>query len=857
MVCAAILLGTVGLAACGEGATAPEPTVSISVTPATATVGAGGTQAFSATVANTGNTAVTWSASRGTLTSTGPNSVDWTAPATGGPATVVATSQADANRSATANVTVTSVVVAVSPANVSLFRGQPQTFTATVTGGATGTVTWTSTCGSGTATGTTFAYSAPEVPGTCSVQATSTLDPAATASASAAIREAWLVTSGDDVTDGTCDWTHCSLREALDVGNSRAGVDTILLGPAAVAPISGSNGFGPPLPPANVSTVSPLSELPSITDDLVIYGEGSASTTIDVGASPTDLRRGLTVEGDVTLTLAGVTIRNGMSAGFGGGILLLGTTTGAQLVATDVHLLDNAANDGEGGGLALIGTGTSATLDNSVIDGNRTIAGTIVRPGGGVTVTAGTSLAMSGGSISNNSSADGWGGAIRAIDFGTITLDGVTVDGNEALDAGGGFGGGIHAEVAGSVTITGSTISNNTATRDGGGFRFVGGATLTIDGSTISDNTARDGAGVLIADAALSLTGTTFARNAATNWAGGLYVAPNGSVTGSDVDFTDNTATVSSGGALLAGTSHTFTGGTVSGNRSNFAGGFNAADGATTVDGTVFTMNQSLTGSGGGLATLVAATLVVRDAAFTDNSSAGAGGGLWIGGGAATLERLTVTGNSAVVNGGGLVAGSPDGTTISGSTIAGNSAGNRGGGINTGVATVTLTNSTISGNTAAFGGAIATVGAVVLTHGTLHGNVATDTGGGIFAGGSGASAPATLRNTLLSANTDAGGGSNCEAGNGGSFVSEDGNLSDDATCVVLVQPGDQAGTAAGIDTTLTDNGGATPTHALLTGSAAIDGGVAGNCTETDQRGAARVGTCDVGAVEFGSTPPGG
>jgi hypothetical protein len=55
---------------------------------------------------------------------------------------------------------------------------------------------------------------------------------------------------------------------------------------------------------------------------------------------------------------------------------------------------------------------------------------------------------------------------------------------------------------------------------------------------------------------------------------------------------------------------------------------------------------------------------------------------------------------------------------------------------------------------------------------------------------------------------------------------------------------------------LADNGGPTYTRALLAGSPAIDAGGTG-CPETDQRGAARVGGCDIGAFEYGSTAPQG
>jgi hypothetical protein len=50
---------------------------------------------------------------------------------------------------------------------------------------------------------------------------------------------------------------------------------------------------------------------------------------------------------------------------------------------------------------------------------------------------------------------------------------------------------------------------------------------------------------------------------------------------------------------------------------------------------------------------------------------------------------------------------------------------------------------------------------------------------------------------------------------------------------------------------LGDNGGPTPTHALLSGSPAIDTAAGGACPATDQRGVTRPQgpRCDVGAFE--------
>ena len=81
--------------------------VSVSVSPATATVVSGGSQQFSAQVTNTSNTAVTWSATAGTVSSTGLFSAPTVTANT--TVTVTATSVADPTKYASATVTVNAV----------------------------------------------------------------------------------------------------------------------------------------------------------------------------------------------------------------------------------------------------------------------------------------------------------------------------------------------------------------------------------------------------------------------------------------------------------------------------------------------------------------------------------------------------------------------------------------------------------------------------------------------------------------------------------------------------------------------------------------------------------------------------
>ena len=170
------------------------PAVTVSISPTSASMPTGGTQQFTATVSGTTNTAVTWTASGGSISSAGL----YTAPSTAGTYTVNATSVADTTKSAAAAVTVTApppVTVSISPTSSSLQAGQSQQFTATVTGTTNTAVNWSvnGIIGGSSTTGvvsSTGLYTAPPTVTanqTVTVTASSIADPNQSASASVTI----------------------------------------------------------------------------------------------------------------------------------------------------------------------------------------------------------------------------------------------------------------------------------------------------------------------------------------------------------------------------------------------------------------------------------------------------------------------------------------------------------------------------------------------------------------------------------------------------------------------------------------------------------------------------------------------
>src|SRR5204863_4677415 len=173
-------------------------------------------------------------------------------------------------------------------------------------------------------------------------------------------------------------------------------------------------------------------------------------------------------------------------------------------------------------------------------------------------------------------------------------------------------------------------------------------------------------------------------------------------------------------------------------------------------------------------------------------------------------------------------------------------------------AVLTISNSTLSGNTATFfGGGIYNDGdfggnaALRINNSTLSGNLA-NSGGAIYNTGSHIGGTATLGigNTILNSGPRGGTLFN----NGGTVTSHGYNLSDDDAGGFLTGPGDQINTAPLLGH-LQDNGGPTITHALLPSSPAIDAGDP-NFTPPpflDQRGSgfSRVvnGRIDIGSFE--------
>jgi len=169
--------------------------ITVSVVPANPSVQTGATLQFTATVANSSNTSVTWQVNNVTggaaATGTISNAGLFTAPAAvPNPATVTVKAISAADAAATSSVTVTitspaAVSVDVQPPTANVQVGHTQQFTATVANAANTAVTWAltgagcagATCGTVSASGNYTAPAAVPNPATVTVTATSAADP--------------------------------------------------------------------------------------------------------------------------------------------------------------------------------------------------------------------------------------------------------------------------------------------------------------------------------------------------------------------------------------------------------------------------------------------------------------------------------------------------------------------------------------------------------------------------------------------------------------------------------------------------------------------------------------------------------
>jgi hypothetical protein len=386
---------------------------------------------------------------------------------------------------------------------------------------------------------------------------------------------------------------HVTLRSAIEQANMTPGGNTIELTVPGVYKIT--------IPPASPDD-TPATENNQTGDFDILPGGGnltivntSGGTVIVDGnhldrifdINPNAFAGGAATPA-FTVTLKGFTIQNGGASpgdgatATGGGIRDQGN---ASLTLTNMVVRNNRAT-ADGGGISMenvMSTPWALTINNSTITNNH--AGDA---GGGVEADGNGFVSINSGTVVSYNTCINQGGGVyldavaagAVLQSATLNITGTLIRGNRALSTGGGFGGGICNAGNGAVTITQSTIEGNFAGATGGGFSDQNNqGSLTVRTSLFSNNaavgnggaiaegngitriesseirgnsTSANGGGVFVAGTALRMFSTTVANNTAsgngdgTGGGGGIELETTGKgVNGSTIinsTITGNTA---------------------------------------------------------------------------------------------------------------------------------------------------------------------------------------------------------------------------------------------------------------------------------------------------------------------------
>ncbi len=222
----------------------------------------------------------------------------------------------------------------------------------------------------------------------------------------------YTVTSAGDAGTGTCAVNACTLRDAVAAANANAGADTITF----ASSLSGDTIT------LDIATKGHI----AITDSLTIQGPGANLLVVSGGGVASGGDGGIFYDkvyvGGNSLTLSGITLSSGRTAGKGGAL----NFAYGHLTLNHVAIQDSYAQSFGGGFYK--GSGT-LNVNYSTISGN--------------------SAGNSGGGFSAN--------------YPTTSLINTTISGNTANGSGGGF----YARTT--INVFNSTISGNTANSIGGG----------------------------------------------------------------------------------------------------------------------------------------------------------------------------------------------------------------------------------------------------------------------------------------------------------------------------------------------------------------------------------------------------
>ncbi|MEI8129991.1 MAG: right-handed parallel beta-helix repeat-containing protein [bacterium] len=581
-----------------------------------------------------------------------------------------------------------------------------------------------------------------------------------------------------------------------------------------------------------------------------IYATGDASLTVTDstfdGNSTAGNGGAIDNESSNILTLVRDTFRSNMSPNGNGGAVY----SVSNVQTTDGSFSNNNSN-GSGGAIATNGSSVST-------DGTDFTSNVASNDNGGAIYVNGSGLGLGssiiGGTFSGNLSHGCNGGAIYGTATSAFSISNARFMRNMAVCAGGAL------FIADNSTISGSTFEGNRASTNGGAIKYSNGTTHTIESSSFTNNTADSNGGAIFqASGSLSVSvNTTFTGNSIgmhTGGTGGAIDAEGGSLSLAETTFSDNHANLyGCGGAVSTYSDTTIHDSTFTNNHGLAGGAMCIFNGRTvTIDDSSFTRNMANDDAGGAIYH-DGGDLTIQNSIFNENqvNDGNQGGAILAGGNSLTISGTAFTHNASRGNAGGAIYSSEQMISIAQSSFVGNTAfgGNGGALFLTGATSASVSDTTFSQNSATNGGAVSTGVSVGFTNTTFDNNSAILTAGSVYVVGGTVSAQSSIFSRGLPTNCNAAlhtSGHNIETG----------------TDCGLLDASDKQSTSPHLDpegpkisTTGPTLGGLHYLYTVaLTSSStdAIDAGA--SCSSADERGVARIGTCDIGAYEYDASNP--
>jgi CSLREA domain-containing protein len=440
-------------------------------------------------------------------------------------------------------------------------------------------------------------------------------------------------------------------------------------------------------------------------------------------------------------------------------------------------------------------------------------------------------------------------GAGVYVHGGTVDIENIIFHSNKVTGPDS-LGGGIYVS-NGNVIVRDSYFYFNKAEK-GAGIYSENGNLEIYDSEFILNDADMYGGGVLGRYGELTVWNTEFNFNKADEGAG-LYASNLTGVYSSTFLYNGYDGTTNAGGGLYMywGEQMTISNTQVTNNGANYGGGLYINHGKVVIHSSEFMTNTATSGSGAGVY-MNLSKLDVQSSAFINNQADVDGGALYAYDsfldGQYFIIRDSLFQDNTADDGAGVYAEQVNGL-ITGSEFSQNAAVDQGGGIyhkerspsgSDPEPLLRLFNNTLSGNSAAYGGGIHNYdySNLSVTNCTLSGNTATSSGDQI----DNVKYEVKVQNSILD-----GPGDNCTD----SLGDRGHNLDSGTTCDLQPAKGSFSNTNPLLGP-LAMNGTEkiVQTHALLFGSPAINQANSALCPEDDQRGfPRRIGYCDIGAYE--------